>query len=284
MQDGDLRVSTTTDSAAVASAVANDEEGGRIPTPKLDVEKLDGSTATSYEHPRSERTLLLERLADHEADLEALTSPEADSEQVSSTESSEEGQPVDESELGIDMQAVRRAATEDAIAAARRQQAERERYYAEQQRQHFSPEQLELNRTLAALQANFAAGLEATGAEQAELQKLIEAREKEGLDVSDSVRDALLSLPNGPAAMVHLVRNPAELRRLAGMSDAVAVAHVGALTARLSPAARRAVSNAPAPITPVGGSSTKSSVPLDQTDYATYRRIRDQQAKNRYRR
>src|SRR5438105_4838237 len=130
--DADLRVATTTDSAAVASAVANaDEEGGRVPAPKLDVEKLDGYTVASYEHPRSERTLLLERLSQHEADLEALTT---DSEQVTSTETAdeaEEEQALDESEFGIDMAAVRKAATEDAIAAARRQQAERERYYAE---------------------------------------------------------------------------------------------------------------------------------------------------------
>jgi hypothetical protein len=283
MQDGELSVSSTTDSAAVVSAVANaDEEGGRIPAPKLDVEKLDGSTAASYENPRSERTLLLEQLAQHESDLQALTGPEADSETVITTES-EGGRPEeDESRLGIDMAAVRETATRDAIEDARR--LHREAYYRETQQQHLSPQQLELNQTLAALQANFGAGLAATGVEQAEIQKLAEARRKEGLDVSESVRDALLSLPGGPAATVHLLRNPAEMRRLAGMSDAVAVAHVGALTAKLNPAARRAVGQAPPPISPVGGSSTKSSLPLDQADYPTYRRIRDQQVKNRYRR
>jgi hypothetical protein len=66
--------------------------------------------------------MLLERLAGHDADLEALTSPEADSEQVTSTstESSEEGQPVDESTLGVDLQAIRQAATQDALEDARR--------------------------------------------------------------------------------------------------------------------------------------------------------------------
>jgi hypothetical protein len=44
------------------------------------------------------------------------------------------------------------------------------------------------------------------------------------------------------------------------------------------------VSSAPAPITPVKGSATKSSVPIDELPYSDYRRIREQQLKNRYRR
>jgi len=224
--------------------------------------------------------------AQHESDLEALTNPEADSETMATKESeggqTEEDQPVDESRLGIDMAAVREAATRDAIEDARR--LHREAYYQEQQQQHLPPHQLELNRTLAALQANFGAGLAATGVDQAELQKLVEARHKEGLDVSDSVRDALLSLPGGPAAMVHLVRNPAEMRRLAGMPDAVAVAHVGQLTARLDPAVRRQRSNAPPPITPVGGSATRSSVPPDELPYQEFARLRERQIKARQRR
>lgn len=49
------------------------------------------------------------------------------------------------------------------------------------------------------------------------------------------------------------------------------------------PTARR-VSKAPAPIRPVGGSSTKSSVPMDELPYSEYKKLREQQRKNMYRR
>jgi hypothetical protein len=43
-------------------------------------------------------------------------------------------------------------------------------------------------------------------------------------------------------------------------------------------------SAAPPPIKPVGGSATRSSVPLDEMPYSEYRKIRDRQAQERFRR
>ena len=278
--DTDLQVATTTDTAAVAEAVANgDEQGSRSPAPKAEVE-MDGSTAAvSFEHERSERTLLLERLAQHETDLEALIGPEADSVQLSSTEPSEEGQPVDESKLGIDMAAVREAATSDAIEDARR--LHREAYYQDQAKQHF-PQQTELDQLRAQLAVPFAQRMQELRAKTPDIAEL---DKRSNIPIPPAVGDALLALSGGPEATLYLIRHPEEARQLQQVPEHVAVAKVAQLTARLDPATkRRAVSNAPAPISPVGGSSTKSSIPLDQADYQTYRRVRDQQAKERFRR
>src|SRR6266567_8092095 len=70
-----LSVATTTDSLAVATAAArNDEAGARIPAPPPEVSEMDGSSVVSFEHPRSERTLLLERLAEAENDFTEMSS------------------------------------------------------------------------------------------------------------------------------------------------------------------------------------------------------------------
>jgi hypothetical protein len=102
-------------------------------------------------------------------------------------------------------------------------------------------------------------------------------------DIAELVGDALLALPGGPEATLYLIRHPEQARELQGLPEHVAVAKVAQLTARLDPAAKRQRSNAPPPISPVGGSATRSSLPLDELPYAEYRRRRDEQSKNRYR-
>ena len=119
----------------------------------------------------------------------------------------------------------------------------------------------------------------------------------------------ILELENGAEVAYYLGKHRDVAQKLMAMSEVRAMAEVGKIAARLenvtqvddtptseqeepeektvdraSPPPRRAVSNAPPPITPVGGSSTKSSVPLDDLPYSEYRRIRDQQVKNKYRR
>jgi hypothetical protein len=47
---------------------------------------------------------------------------------------------------------------------------------------------------------------------------------------------------------------------------------------------RRVAASKPAPIKPVGGSATKSNVPMDQLDYRDFRRLRDEQEASRHRR
>ena len=184
----ELTIATTTDAADVVKAAAgNDETFARVPAPKFDGEQLDGSTAVSFEHPRSERSMLLERLKQHESDLEALTGPEADYEKVTSTESaSAEAEPEN-----IDIAAVRKAATEDAISAARRQQQERDSYYQQQQSQHLAPAQIEIQKLRAELmppfQEKFRALIADVDAQQ--LQQTLQ------IPLSEKLLDGLLCLP-----------------------------------------------------------------------------------------
>ncbi len=267
--DSELIVSTTTDPAGVAEAAANgDEAAARTPAPKPDVERLDGSTAVSFEHERSERLMLLERLAQDEADLEVLTNPDdADSEQVTSNESpSEEAEAEPEN---IDMAAVRAAATADAIEAGRR-------WVAEQQGQVAQPSQADLNQLRAQLAVPFAERMKEL---RAKASDIAEIDKQSNIPIPMAVQDALLALPGGPEATLYLVRHPEEAHKLRAIPDHLAVATVAQLAAKLDPASsfRAPASRAPKPISPVGGSSTKSSIDLDQTDYQTFRRERERQ-------
>jgi len=271
----ELTVSTTTDSAAVLDAVVvNDEKASRVPAPEPETEELDGSTTVSFEHKRSERTMLLERLKQHETDLEALSSSEADLEQTTSNEpeaASEGTEPQD-----IDMAAVRKAATEDAIAHAR------QIYHQQQHNAHFAPTPAQIEAEAEAIRAQARPAFQKRWAE---LTKGVDVKQLNvNIPVPKVVEDALLTLPGGPEATLFLAQNPAEAQKLQDVPEHLALAHVAQLTARLNPGFnRRATSNAPAPIRPIGGSSTKSSVPLDELPYQDYKREREKQAKARYR-
>jgi hypothetical protein len=106
---------------------------------------------------------------------------------------------------------------------------------------------------------------------------------------------AIIELENGPDIAYYLGKNPDICEELMGMSELSAIAEIGAISASLTvsntnggesktQAGKAPVSSsAPAPIKPGGGASTKSSVPLDEVDYPTYRRVRAEQEKARYR-
>lgn len=283
MNSEQLTVATTTDPASVAKAVATDSEAGtRAPAPKFEVENLDGSSAVSYEHERSERTLLLERLAEHEKDLKELERGETDPERIASSEVQE----ADGEE---------QARTEEET-AAEREQVGREGHYRQQTQQHFAtPEaaQQAINQLRSELAVPFQARV-------AEITKDIDVKElatqahANGPDISDDVRDVLLALhaQGGPEAAVYLAQHPEDRRALSNMPPDVAAVKVAQLAGRLAGEGRavkapitsaKPLTTTPAPITPVRGSSTKSSVPLDQKPYQEYRRIRDQQDKARFR-
>jgi hypothetical protein len=271
MPETELLIATTTDPQAIAQAVADgDEKGGRVPA-----SKPDSADSVSFEHPRSERTMLLERLKAHESDLEALSSSDADLAQVSSNESeaaSEETEPQD-----IDLATVRRVATEDAIAAARQM------YQNQQHNAHFAPTPAQIEAEAEAIRAQARPAFQKRFAE---LTKGIDVKTLTvDVPIYKSVEDALLTLPGGPEATLFLARNPQEVSKLQGVPEHLALAHVAQLTARLShDFNRRPTSKAPAPIRPLSGSSTKSSVPPDEMPYQEYRRMRDAQEKNRYKR
>jgi len=124
--------------------------------------------------------------------------------------------------------------------------------------------------------------------------------------IHQGVQMAIIEMDNGPAVAYYLGTHRDVAAKLMDMSEARAMAEVGRISAtlgvsetdeptskseeeeepvhRASPPPRKAISAAPAPIKPLGGGNTKSSLPMDQLDYAEYRKLRDQQSKARYRR
>jgi hypothetical protein len=275
--DSDLTIATTTDSAATARAAAHDnEEGARTPAPKVEVERLDGSTAVSFEHDRSERKMLLERLVQHEADLADLSTPEPTTGEISSTEESTEQEQLDAEaaaeQAGIDLNAVREQATRDAIEAGRR-------WANGQQPQAGQPTAADIDRLRADLAKPFFEKVKAIRARTPDYDAVMDGAKNIMIPVA--VGDALLALPGGPEASVHLARNPREAAELAQLPDHVAVARAAALCSRLDAASRRPISRAAAPIRPVGTSSTKSSVPADELSYQDYKRAREREIKAR---
>jgi hypothetical protein len=107
--------------------------------------------------------------------------------------------------------------------------------------------------------------------------------------IDAAISNAIIELENGPDVLYHLAKNPKLVTSLSKMSDTRAVAEIGRISAMLEEpeqeeAAIPVKRAGPAPIRPVGGNATKSSLPLDELDYQTYRRVRDQQEKQRYRR
>jgi hypothetical protein len=105
---------------------------------------------------------------------------------------------------------------------------------------------------------------------------------------------AIIQLENGPDVAYYLGQHPEICKKLMGMDQIAAIAEVGKISQALVPneeveeeaphPAQRIMTRAKEPIRPVGASSTKSSVPIDEMPYNEYRRIRDKQEKDRYRR
>ncbi len=104
------------------------------------------------------------------------------------------------------------------------------------------------------------------------------------INFSSALLDAIKQDDMGPQLAYELARNPELLQKLANVPPAVAPVALGQLKAEMMAkqapprTEKRPVSLAPAPIRPVGqGASGNSTVPLDQTDYRTYKRIREMQ-------
>ena len=187
--DSELTITTTTDPLNVAEAAANDDaEGARVPTPKPEMQQLDGSSAVSYENERSERLMLLDRLAQQEADLETLSSPEAESEQIVTNEPASEEAEAEPEPESIDMAAVRAAATADAIEAGRRWAAEQQGHVAQ-------PSQADLNQLRAQLAVPFAERMKELRAKTPDIAEL---DRQSNIPIPVAVQDALLALPGGP--------------------------------------------------------------------------------------
>lgn len=113
-----------------------------------------------------------------------------------------------------------------------------------------------------------------------------------------AMQDALLEMEEGPALAYYIAKHPDVSKRLIEMTPARAVAEVGRMAAELFPKGKESdirgterkgpdklpVSSAPAPIKLVSGHSTRSPKALDELPYDEYRKERDKQEKERYRR
>src|SRR5262249_38537650 len=199
-------------------------------------------------------------------ELETLTGREAEDGTVTTTNEPPEKPAVTPQADEEFLAQVRQQAIADAIETGRRGSG----YY--EQAQSLSPEQIHFTERVKEIAGN-------------DLPKLLRDAQAEGTDLTKGVHAALLVMPGGPEAAIYLLRNAEDRRKLASMPEYQAVAAVGFLAARLTqPQAKRAISSAPPPIKPVGGSATRSSIPLDETDYQTYARIRNNQEKMRFRR
>jgi hypothetical protein len=258
----ELLISSTTDTGATVEAVAAGEEARD--EPKFVAEELAGVSrehseasprpirALSYEHPQSSRIRVLEALAEAEAELGGTAKQVATNQEVAETEP----EPED-------------------IAEARR----RNDYYQQQQAQHFSNPQAELQALRAELLPSFQAKVKVLLAD-ADVKQIEEASR---FPLSDQVLDALLSLPGGVESTAFLMKNPAEVRKLSALPAHMGIAHVAALANRFNPAAHRRVSAAPVPIRPLTGSPTTSALPADELPYQEFKKRREQEIRARRR-
>ena len=249
----DLTVSTTTDTADIAKLVAdNKPQGARVPAPKPESQQLDGSSTVSWEHPESERQLLLQRLADEERDADRLINPEDETATIISNDPASE---ADES-------------TEPVTVVPD---------YARPEHPHYARMQA-LHRWYGSTRIEEIA------------RPVIDA----GIDLAPGIAEQLASLENGPEVLLQLCKDPwapsgiVELNEMSPSEAkraiaqwSMAVAGEESEPAEQIPTPR---SKPPAPIRPLGGSSTKSSVPPDEMTYREYRRYRDAEERNRYRR
>lgn len=273
MADSDLSIATTTDSLEVAEALAQDIEL-RNPAPP---EFKDESGVVSYEHPRSERVMLLERLAE-QAELEASD----DLRDMTGTVITNDPGAADPN-VATELTAGELAQVRQAAMTPRQQAVQAG--IAEGQRQQEALVQ-EYNQALEVNRGRFA---EVTrGRDPKDIQDKLN-----NLQVQRTAAHALYTLPGGADATLYLIDHPEEQAKLRDADPEMAQARASWLAARFAPEdsaprprqqTTKPHTPVPAPISPVGGSATKSSIPLDQMSYQDYRRQRDLQQKNRFKR
>lgn len=121
---------------------------------------------------------------------------------------------------------------------------------------------------------------------------------KTEIQIQVGVQNALMELAR-PDVVYFIAKHPEVAKDLWEMSPAKAIAEVGRIAAKLEAPAKEEppstvrkgpdklpVTSAPPPIKGLSGHSTKSAVSLDDPDisYADWRKMRDEQAKARFRR
>ena len=258
--DSNLILASSTDSAETVTAAArNQEQEARVAAPVPEVKLLDGSQVSAVEDPNSSR-LQLERLLLEANELTADSSNEQNQSHSSSAPNGANDTPDD---LG-DGEA--EAATEPTPLLPRDHE-----HYVRAQRvlDYYGPETYQKMAT---------PGFEAM---------------KAGLDINPGLVPEIAELENSGEVVLELLKDP---RSIAWLNEQLpgeakqAIQKISNWVARRAsraqeePDEEKPRSRAPAPIRPLGGSSTKSHVPPDEMSYQDYRKFRDKQEKMRFRR
>jgi hypothetical protein len=106
---------------------------------------------------------------------------------------------------------------------------------------------------------------------------------RDDISIPQSVQLAIVEMDNGPEVAYYLGQHPEEAEKLLNMSplkSVMAIARISDSLTKESPEPRP-VSRAAAPVKPVGSSSTRSSVSLEDLPQREYNRIRNEQEQKR---
>lgn len=173
----------------------------------------------------------------------------------------------------------------------RREDSQPQRHEPERDRKLASNEAQEIQSRFA---RDYEAALPKGSPERAQLEEAAMRTEAEVGGIHPGVAQIVMSMPNSLDVYAHLCTHPDDLRVLnASRSHGEALANVRYISgvlrgmvhsaqAKATPVTRPQVKRPPEPVRPVRGTAT-SFVSLEEADYQTYKRIREQQEKNRYR-
>jgi hypothetical protein len=100
-------------------------------------------------------------------------------------------------------------------------------------------------------------------------------RAADKIEIPTEVAGRIISFENGADVWLYLAQHPEEARHLKNFKLNAAMDQINYISYRLRDAGKpKLESRAPAPISPVGSSSTKSSVPMDQMDMIPFMKAR----------
>ncbi len=271
----ELQVASTSDTLESVQAAANGTAEG-VPVSESSLsqftESEDGRTVT-YENSNSERQALLERLRQAEEEIKFPIETEESS--VAESESA-----ADETDL---------KAAKDAIAATIDQQAVADAIADARRSMGLGDDGMNTVQPAGGPTREFYTRMGELRAVDPQGIQVLQENAKD-IYVAPEVGQLLVNHSHGIDLMIALAKNPAVASQLYAMpiaqqvqevQEALAVTRWQAARAAATP--RKTVSKAPPPIKPVGGSTTKSSLPPDDLPYDEWRVWRDREAKQRYR-
>jgi hypothetical protein len=148
---------------------------------------------------------------------------------------------------------------------------------AQAQHPHVDQETVRHNELLHAHEQRMAALRAADPAAAKAIDAGLASAQSSGIGITPFVHEAVLAQSNSQHVARFLIERPEERERLNGLHPTAAITEVGKISERLEARAQRGRVRAPEPISPVGGSSSRSEISLDQADIHTFMRARNRQ-------